>query len=98
MNYIEPHTTELIGGWEAQVGTLIPDQVAMRIQALIAGPLQRLADSEDGWSILYKDPSDQRLWELSYPHSEMHGGGAPSLRAISVAEAKSRYNWDNDRP
>jgi hypothetical protein len=28
---------------------------------------------------------------LTYPESEMHGGGAPLLRNISETEAKTKY-------
>jgi hypothetical protein len=41
--------------------------------------------------VLYRDPQDGRLWELTYPHSDWHGGEPPDLRHISSGEAASKY-------
>ncbi|NCC98721.1 MAG: hypothetical protein EOL95_03325 [Bacteroidia bacterium] len=51
---------------------------------------------DNGWEILYKDNSDNRLWELIYPNSEMHGGGAPMLRTIDKESAISKYGVSID--
>lgn len=49
-----------------------------------------------GWEILYKDNSDNRLWELIYPNSEMQGGGAPMLRTIDKKSAILKYGVSID--
>jgi len=41
--------------------------------------------------VLYRDPQDGRSWELTYPHSDWHGGEPPDLRHISSGEAASKY-------
>ncbi|MGZ5170952.1 MAG: Imm27 family immunity protein, partial [Burkholderiales bacterium] len=48
------------------------------------------------WLRLYKDPTDGRLWELTYPHSEMHGGGPRILRVITSTEAAQTFGWKNE--
>lgn len=55
--------------------------------------LTKVAVSEafGGWETLYQDPADLRFWELTYPHGEMHGGGPPTLKSLTVQEAKSKY-------
>jgi len=50
-----------------------------------------VAVSEEGWSILYADQTDGSLWELSYPQSEMHGGGPQMLRRLTDIEAREKY-------
>lgn len=97
MTEIQPHEQELIGRWIFREGRILADAVAERINVLIAGPLAKVASSEDGWTSLYLDRRDARLWELTYPESEMHGGGPPSLTHISVADAQQRYDYRPDR-
>jgi immunity protein 27 of polymorphic toxin system len=46
------------------------------------------------WSKLYLDPVDGGYWELTYPQSEMHGGGPPQLVHISADAAKIKYGVD----
>lgn len=80
---ILPAETEIIGCWLVVQGKLEADDAARRIDELVTSHLKALADSDDGWSRLYQDPSDGRYWELTYPDSASHGGGAPRLTAIS---------------
>ncbi|HTQ02500.1 MAG TPA: Imm27 family immunity protein [Polyangiaceae bacterium] len=91
MDKLRPDEERLIGTWESQQGQLKADDVAQRIDFLVASVLQRVASSPDGWSVLYRDPDDGRLWELTYPQSETHGGGAPELRQISPSDAEEKY-------
>lgn len=60
-----------------------------RIFRLTENYLQKIIDN--GWERLYIDPADNRLWELIYPKSEMHGGGPPLLRNIDRDMAISKY-------
>ena len=57
----------------------LPDETEVteqtRIQQLIRDELVKIARDLTGWRVLYRDPKDGRLWQLSYPQSEMHGGG-----------------------
>lgn len=82
---------QLIGRWEVSTRGVIADVVTKRIEYLIENKLDEAARSDDGWSALYQDKMDGRYWELTYPQSDLHGGGAPSLMCLSVDEAKARY-------
>ena len=93
MSTLRPDETELVGKWELVGGRLVADAVATRIQMLLSGPLIPIRASQDGWNTLYLDPSDNRLWELSYPESHLHGGGPPSLTLLSSEEADKRYGY-----
>ncbi|MGZ8935862.1 MAG: Imm27 family immunity protein [Methylobacter sp.] len=87
--------TELLGQWVAQDNSIHADEVSKRIEALTKHCLKEVAVSDKGWEILYKDMADGRYWELSYPDSESHGGGAPKLAVISLEETKLKYNLKN---
>ena len=63
-----------------------------RIQQLVSQHLQRLGVADGGWSVLFRDPDDGRYWELTYPRSEMHGGGPARLAELSQQEAQQRYD------
>lgn len=88
---LQPNETELAGGWIMTADGMRRDAVAERVEALVSGCLEKIAVAEDGWSTLFRDPGDGRLWELWYPHSEMHGGGPPALRCVKVEDATFRY-------
>jgi hypothetical protein len=90
---IRPEETELIGQWESIGGTIRADASATRIKDLTDAHLTKVAVAESGWETLYKDPTDLRFWELTYPHSEMHGGGPPMLRCLSAEEAPVKYDF-----
>ena len=81
----------LEGRWVSVGGAIRADEVALRIQRLIESHLKFVASRENGWTKLYRDPTDGRYWELSYPSSEMHGGGPPKLETLSLVSVTSRY-------
>jgi hypothetical protein len=58
---------------------------------MVAGHLVELARSPDGWATLFRDPADGRLWEHTYPESDLHGGGPPALQVISPDDARAAY-------
>lgn len=83
--------TILIGSCEITNGVIIRDNIFLKIEYLINNYFLKIATDESGWIILYQDPTDFRYWELSYPESELQGGGAPLLQIISFKEASSKY-------
>ncbi len=88
---IDAAETSLIGRWLPTGSGVVADETCRRIESLVTSHLVELARTADGWSALYKDPSDGRLWEHTYPHSEMHGGGPPTLECITPIQAKTAY-------
>lgn len=58
---------------------------ASEIDALLSAELVRLSETDGGWRTLYQHRTTGKLWELSYPQSEMHGGGPRRLRRLSLA-------------
>ena len=92
---IAPHESVLEGNWLIENSKMVADTTSRRIESLLASHLQKVASSVDGWSQLYLDPSDDRLWQLTYPQSEMHGGGPPKLEVISSAVAMEVYDYAN---
>jgi hypothetical protein len=91
MMHIQPWETIMVGQWIVENGRVVADQTSQRIARLIKENLVEVGRDASGWDVLYRDPEDDRLWELIYPHSEQHGGGPPELRALSVEKAKQKY-------
>lgn len=89
---IEKNETKIVGKWIFTDGKMIADEQCERIQWLTTNYLKKIALDKTGWDVLFKDPNDNRYWELIYPNSEMHGGGPPSLILLSESEAKDKYN------
>ena len=83
---------DLRGDWLVQSNrSVVADSTETRIEWLITQRLKRVANDSSGWEILYRDPRDGRLWELTYLKSEMHGGGPRRLRVLSRDEATAKY-------
>lgn len=87
---LQPGETRLDGQWEIRSGRPVKDSTCERIEALIQN-LERVGVDESGWDTLYRDPLDGRYWELTYLHSEMHGGGPPSLLQVPNELLASKY-------
>lgn len=81
----------LEGKWIKIGGVVTADNTSCRIEFLINNVLLQVATDDSGWLILYKDPRDGRFWELSYPDSGAHGGGAPALKCLNIDEVKRKY-------
>jgi hypothetical protein len=64
----------------------------LRIQQLVSEHLHRLSTTDGDWSVLLRDPDDGRYWELTYPRSEMHGGGPARLTEVSPEAARQKYD------
>jgi hypothetical protein len=92
---IEPHEFMLKGKWSLEGSKLVADTTDHRIESLLVSYLKKVASSSDGWSQLYLDPNDGRLWQLTYPQSEMHGGGPKKLEVISSSNANEFYNYES---
>jgi hypothetical protein len=91
-----PSETVIGGAWTVVDGKVQGDAATARIQELVAWHLQVVAADSAGWETLYRDPDDGRLWELTFPHSELQGGGPPQLRVIEGAEAETKYGGPID--
>ena len=94
---LAPHEIDLIGHWQFKGQEVTDDPASKRIEWLIAEHLTLLGTDASGWNELYRDPDDGRLWELTFPQSEMHGGGPPRLTCLSIEQARSRYGTLPDR-
>jgi hypothetical protein len=91
MDTLLPDETMLRGRWLPTKSGIRPDATTRRIKRLIDNPLVKVAADESGWSTLYRDANDGRLWELTYPDSDMQGGGPPQLRCIDRKSAVLKY-------
>ena len=91
MMKITPTKTELTGKWVSRDVRVVADETCQRINELITSHLKELGRDPSGWDALYRDPDDGRLWELTYPQSELQGGCPPQLRYLTLEEAKKRY-------
>lgn len=91
MRGIESSTSLLKGQWVVRDGRIIADETCQLIHELISSHLQELGRDPSGWDTLYRDPIDERLWELTFPQSELHGGGPPQLSCLGQEEALRKY-------
>jgi hypothetical protein len=81
----------LVGNWLVRNNELIADEVCQEIEHLISTRLERVASREEDWTVLYIDPNDQSYWELTYPQSEMRGGGPPRQAKLSIESVRRAY-------
>ncbi len=92
MTDLGPDEVDLRGNWLVQTDrSVVADVNEKRIEWLTKHRLQRLGRDLSGWETLYRDPLDGRLWELTYPQSELHGGGPRRLHVLSRDEATTKY-------
>jgi hypothetical protein len=89
---INAHESSLVGQWLTQDSLVVADETSHRIELLTSNYLVELASSSDGWSTLFKDPVNGRLWERTYPQSQLQGGGPPALNCIEISVARTKYN------
>lgn len=93
MAMIDPSETTIACRWTISDGLVVADEACRRIDTLIGGYLIALAHDESGWDVLYRDPADGRFWELTYPQSEMHGGGPAQLQLVAPEVARKKCGW-----
>ncbi|MCK5943232.1 MAG: hypothetical protein KAI24_14730 [Planctomycetes bacterium] len=79
---LRPDERKLVGGWVKVDGRIEADATCRRINWLVGHRLQRVATGD--WCVLYRDPGDGRLWELTWPQGQMQGGGPPQLAVIAT--------------
>jgi hypothetical protein len=87
-----PQERLVVGGWVVTGDRTDADEATERIEWLTQSVLTELGTADGGWSVLYVDPADGRLWELTHPHSDAHGGGPPLLTLVDQASARNRYS------
>lgn len=83
--------SDLVGKWRLVGNAVESDSTCRRIERLIKDQLTKLGSDPSGWDTLYRDPEDDRYWELTYPQSDSEGGGPPRLTNIPEAIAKQKY-------
>ena len=88
---LRPHETDVVGPWLDTGSRVEGDAACARIEWLVSERLERLADHPASGGTLYRDPRDGRLWERTYPHAHMRGGGPPRLTLIDPAAAAAKY-------
>ena len=88
---LTPQDLDLVGAWNMKGAKVVGDAACDRIEWLVANQLIQLGSDSSGWSELYRDPDDDRLWELTWPQSEIHGGGPPRLTCLSLEQARGKY-------
>lgn len=93
MEKLKPEETELIGMWLDLGSKMVGDAVYDRIEWLTGTQLEYLADDSSGLAMLYRDPSDKRLWERTSPFK----GGPPRLCVITAERATEKYGVDVSR-
>ncbi|GHT09378.1 hypothetical protein FACS189426_07610 [Bacteroidia bacterium] len=86
---IRPSEIIIDSDWTVVESQEVAYEIAKRIYWLTHNYLELIFDA--GWEMLYIGPHDKRLWELTYPKSEMHGGGPPMLRYITEENPKIKY-------
>lgn len=88
---IHPTETLITGKWISSNEPAAEDETCERINELLRSHLRQIGHDASGWDVLYRDPDDERFWELTYPESELHGGGPAQLRCLTLDEARKKY-------
>lgn len=88
---LSPDEIQLNGTWQLVGRKLVADPVAHRIAILTGSYLVRVCADPSGWDSLYRDPADGRFWELTYPESDVQGGGPPRLECLSIDQVREKY-------
>jgi hypothetical protein len=71
--------------WYAEDGKVIAREDAAAIDEMLATKLEEVRTEEGGWVVIFRHRDTNQLWELSYPQSELHGGGPRRLRLVDEA-------------
>lgn len=90
---LNPEETTLTGQWLFCNGRMVGDEVELRIEDLIRNHLLKVSDAN--WRVLFRDPADNRYWQLDFPGGELQGGGPKRLTVISREEALKIFKIDS---
>jgi hypothetical protein len=83
---------ELMGRWVVDPkGNVVADELEEQIQEIVRDHLTRIGDRENGWTTLYRNPSDGSYWELTFPESQLQGGGPSKLTRIAADHIRKLY-------
>jgi hypothetical protein len=88
---LKPSEAVLTGQSIRKDGRIVGDDVCERIRGLIKSFLVKVGHDSSGWGTIYRDPQDGRYWKLTYPNSQMHGGGPPQQTYLSPVEVQKKY-------
>ena len=69
--------------WHLEDGKVAARGDAAAIDEMLATKLEEVRTDEGGWVVIFRHRDTNQLWELSYPQSELHGGGPRRLRRIN---------------
>ncbi|WP_133470152.1 Imm27 family immunity protein [Paraglaciecola marina] len=61
------------------------------VKSYINANLVKVATDDSGWNALYLNKIDNQYWVLTYPRSEVHGGGHLELQKITELSAKRKF-------
>jgi hypothetical protein len=75
---------DLADHWIMRGSRMSNEGDAAKIDGLLSKELVEVAATDDGWRKLYRHRATGNFWELSYPQSEMHGGGPRRLRELAL--------------
>lgn len=82
----------ITGKWIKEGKNIIKDSNCALIKKKLTNDLIKVAISIDGWDILFKGRNFDLYWELTYPQSELHGGGPARLESFNYNEIKNKYS------
>lgn len=60
---------------------------AAKIDAMLRDDLVKIRYEDEGWTTIYRHKTTGTFWKLTYPNSEMHGGGPRELIELSSLSA-----------
>ena len=83
-------SSELRETWEYVGGKMVAAGDTDVINDLLATKLEKLRAKN--WRVLYRHRETGQFWELTYPQTEMHGGGPRLLRRLNITEPSQ---WTN---
>lgn len=90
MTPIRPEETALQGYWLDTGSSVTADANWERIRRLTQEHLELVAIAANGRERLYRDPADNRLWELT-PVDPNLPAGPPLLQVIAPSAAAQKY-------
>lgn len=68
--------------WYSESGKMAARGDAAVIDDLLATKLEEIKVDPVNWIVIFRHRDTNQLWELSYPQSELHGGGPRRLRLL----------------